>query len=133
MDETGLDSVADELSASLTAGTTSPSAVLFAIRSYTTSGRADLRTAIEAGLTSGTCGDNGSSEKSARLSLKSYRASALPAVHNTMEAIIVPNRTAFEECMAFSFGVRLECGVGGGGMNARVDWCGFEFCQAGGS
>jgi uncharacterized protein YyaL (SSP411 family) len=53
VEQPGLDWIADELSASLTAGTTSPSAVLFAIRSYTTSGRSDMRTAIEAGLTSG--------------------------------------------------------------------------------
>jgi hypothetical protein len=49
----GLDWIADALSASLTAGTTSPSAVLFAIRSYTAAGRSDMRAAIEAGLTSG--------------------------------------------------------------------------------
>ena len=53
MEEPGLDWIADELSASLMAGITSPSAVLFGIRSYTTSGRSGMRAAIEAGLTGG--------------------------------------------------------------------------------
>jgi uncharacterized protein YyaL (SSP411 family) len=48
-----LDWIADTLVASLTVGRPSPSAVLFLLRSYTASGRADLRDAIEAGLTSG--------------------------------------------------------------------------------
>ena len=53
MEQPGLEWIADELSASLMAGIASPSAVLFAIRSYTTSGRFDMRAAIEAGLTNG--------------------------------------------------------------------------------
>ena len=53
MEEAGLDWIADALIASLTAGATSPSAVLFLLRSYTASGREDLRAAIEAGLTGG--------------------------------------------------------------------------------
>lgn len=53
MHETGLDWIADELSTSLTAGAASPSAVLFAIRSYAASGRPTMRVAIEAGLTNG--------------------------------------------------------------------------------
>ena len=53
MEEAGLDWIADALIASLTAGATSPSAVLFMLRSYTASGRDDMRAAIEAGLTGG--------------------------------------------------------------------------------
>jgi hypothetical protein len=53
VEDTGLDWIADALVASLTGGTTSPSAVLFVLRSYTASGRPDLRAAIEAGLTGG--------------------------------------------------------------------------------
>jgi hypothetical protein len=53
VEDSGLDWIADALSASLTAGATSPSAVLFVLRSYTASGRSDMRDAIEAGLTSG--------------------------------------------------------------------------------
>jgi len=48
-----LDWIADALTASLSRGGASPSAVLFVLRSYTSSGRADLRGAIEAGLTKG--------------------------------------------------------------------------------
>ena len=53
MEEAGLDWIVDAVMASLMAGTSSSSAVLFMLRSYTASGRADLRAAIEAGLTSG--------------------------------------------------------------------------------
>jgi hypothetical protein len=48
-----LDWIADALIMSLTSGSASPSAVRFVLRSYTASGRADLRDAIEAGLTNG--------------------------------------------------------------------------------
>jgi len=51
--EDSLDWIADALMASLASGSASPSAVLFVLRSYTASGRADLRDAIEAGLTIG--------------------------------------------------------------------------------
>ena len=51
--EDSLDWIADTLIASLASGAASPSAVLFVLRSYTASGRADLRDAIEAGLTTG--------------------------------------------------------------------------------
>ena len=53
MDDSALAWIAETLVASLTSGTASPSAVLFALRIYTGSGRADLRDAIEAGLTHG--------------------------------------------------------------------------------
>ena len=53
MDNPGLDWIVDTVVATLTAGTSTPSAVLFALRSYTSSGRSDVRDAVEAGLTSG--------------------------------------------------------------------------------
>jgi hypothetical protein len=53
VEEAGLDWIADALTASLLAGATSPSAVLFMLRSYTASGREEMRAAIEAGLTGG--------------------------------------------------------------------------------
>lgn len=53
MDDSALVWIAETLIASLTSGTTSPSAVLFVLRMYSASGRADMRDAIEAGLTGG--------------------------------------------------------------------------------
>jgi hypothetical protein len=53
VEDAGLDWIADALAASLTSGTTSPSAVLCVLRSYTASGRTGLRSAIETGLTGG--------------------------------------------------------------------------------
>jgi hypothetical protein len=53
VEDPGLDWIVDRLIVSLTDGTPSPSAVLFVLRSYTTSGRSDLREVIETGLTSG--------------------------------------------------------------------------------
>jgi hypothetical protein len=53
VEDSGLDWIADALCASLRAGASSPSAVLFVVRSYVSSGRSDMRDAIEAGLTSG--------------------------------------------------------------------------------
>jgi uncharacterized protein YyaL (SSP411 family) len=53
VEDAGLDWIADALIASLTSGTTSPSAVLYVLRSYTSSGRTALRAAIETGLTGG--------------------------------------------------------------------------------
>jgi hypothetical protein len=53
VDDPALDWIADTVVASLSNGTISPSAVLFALRTYPASGRADVRDAIEAGLTSG--------------------------------------------------------------------------------
>jgi len=53
VEDAGLDWIADALVASLTSGMTSPSAVLYVLRSYTASGRTNLRAAIETGLTGG--------------------------------------------------------------------------------
>jgi uncharacterized protein YyaL (SSP411 family) len=53
VDNSDLDWIADTLTASLKSGSTSPSAVLFVLRTYSVSGRSDMRDAIEAGLTNG--------------------------------------------------------------------------------
>jgi hypothetical protein len=53
VDATALEWVTELVKASLADGTASSTAVLFVLRSYTTFGRADMRDAIEVGLTGG--------------------------------------------------------------------------------